>query len=173
MKWYYTDGQLRTMYRDAKDRRAQIAIIAELEAKPKELVIEKLESLGEVVNFDKKKRKAQKRNGHVTWSEEEDRILREAWQQGKTLEQIAELLPGRSEKAVGNRREKMHLKGRKRDGWWTEEEDQILRDASRSRTSIKTLAQLLKTRTRNAIIQRRHLLGLPKLRGGRHGKDDN
>lgn len=172
MKWYYTDGQLRTMYRDAKDRRAQIGIIAELEAKPPELVVEKLESLGEVVELGKKQRKNQKRNGHVTWSEEEDRILREAWQQGKTLEQIAELLPGRSAKAVGNRREKMHLKGRKRDSWWTEEEDNILREASRSRTSISELQKLL-PRTKNAIIQRRHVLKLPKLRGGRHGKDDN
>lgn len=44
--WAYTDGEIRTMYGDAKDRKAQIRIIAELCNRSESAVIEKLCGMG-------------------------------------------------------------------------------------------------------------------------------
>ncbi|MBR0081564.1 MAG: hypothetical protein IJP98_02355 [Clostridia bacterium] len=59
--WSYTDGELRTMYRDAKDKRAQIKIIQELCCRSREEVIEKLRSIGLEVEDGEKRTKPKKK----------------------------------------------------------------------------------------------------------------
>lgn len=79
--WHYSDGEIRTLYRNAADKQAEIGIIAELCARTKEEVIEKLRSLGEDVNTGKKKqRRGQTWNPNV-WA----KILPETVERARRL----------------------------------------------------------------------------------------
>lgn len=54
-RWHYTDGEIRTLYRDAKDKREQLHIIAQLNERTELEVIEKLRGMGEVVDLSEKR----------------------------------------------------------------------------------------------------------------------
>lgn len=82
LKWHYTDAELRTLYRDAANRGAQIKIIAELEAKTVPEVVAKLESLGECTKDDTV----------GAWGAWKNKRLKKLLESGRTMEQIAEVM---------------------------------------------------------------------------------
>lgn len=97
-KWYYTDAQIRTMYRDALDRAEQIEILSQLEAKPKEQIIEKLEQLGEVIEIrrvDRRRRvKRQDREERIIleWNKEDIETVRKMVESGCCMKHIMTIM---------------------------------------------------------------------------------
>ena len=159
VKWYYTDGEIRTMYRDAVDRNAQIKIIAELEAKPKELIIEKLRSMGEAIDLSERKAPVKRiRKPWKIWTAEEDEVIRSAAARGLNAFDTAKLLPGRTATAVSQRRTKFGilLPVRYAGGGrvWTPKEDALLKREYEKGTSVDEIAEMLTDRTPSAVIAR-------------------
>ena len=67
-RWYMTDEEIRKNWKRAQDKRAQIGILAELNARPKEDVIEKLKELGEEIpEFRKAKSKLTEHDDRIIW----------------------------------------------------------------------------------------------------------
>ncbi len=163
--WYYTDAQIRTMYRDALDKKAQIEIISQLEAKPKDLIIQKLESLGEKIEGLEKKSIPNRvvteirRSTEIRlWTKEEDDVIRESVLKGLSTKETRELLPERTEEAIAQRRCKLGLnttRHRKREYIkWTTTDDQILKEAYESGKPIKEISEMFPARSARAIKSR-------------------
>ena len=161
VKWYYTGGELRTLYMDARDRIAEIGIIAELEAKPRELIIEKLKSLGIRIE---EAGEAQQRNRvvaqsvvltqHRKWTPKEDATLRDAVEKGLNIKEIRELFPTRSEHAITQRRSRIGIEGTRVYRKWTTKEDRILKEAYEGGKTMEEIVQMLTDRTAKGIQSR-------------------
>ena len=81
-------------------------------------------------------------DGHSTWTEEETNTAIEYYKQGKTAEEIANLI-GRTESSVQNR---MFLLGIKSPKYWTDSELQILEElVSYNKTPIEIATALGRT----------------------------
>ena len=100
--WPYTDGEIRTMYRDAADPLGQITIIADLCCKSKKEVEARLLDLGcELPKKSKKGKHFIKPPKRVnTWTEQEIDVLIKAANRGETVENIRRRLPNRSANSI-------------------------------------------------------------------------
>ena len=100
--WPYTDGEIRTMYRDALDPRGQITIIADLCCKSKKEVEARLLKLGcELPTNTRKVGRYIKASQRVNaWTDHELDILISGAVRGATAEMIKRRLPNRSLQAI-------------------------------------------------------------------------
>lgn len=100
--WPYTDGEIRTMYKDAVDPRGQIKIIAELCCKSTKEVEARLLALGCDLSISSKKHPnyIKTSNNANAWTEQELDILIRGADRGDTVESIQRRLPTRSVKAI-------------------------------------------------------------------------
>lgn len=69
-KWYMTDDEIRRSWRQAADRKEQLKIIAELNARDKTDVIRKLTELGEELPEDMRTAKGRKAKYKISDADE-------------------------------------------------------------------------------------------------------
>lgn len=109
--WAYSDAEIATLYRGAFDPNYQIRVLAELNNRSRQDVIEKLRSLGFAVKgtgekFRKSNLARKKRVNE--WTQDEVSRLIEGVTSGKKLRDIP--IPGRSRKAIGQKAVAMGLR---------------------------------------------------------------
>lgn len=100
--------------------------------------------------------------GASHWSSEEQRLLKEMWQDGKPHQEIAETL-GRGKTAVVHQRIRLGLPARNPRVIWTPHDEARLAGMWRAGMCIKHIAWDL-GRTRAAIKTKRDQMGLPPRR---------
>lgn len=98
---YMTPEEIKSNYLQAKDRKEQIKVLADLNATSRQRIREVLEEQGVDLNHYVESRKA-------WWTADEDALLRDLWAQGCTIKEIADVMC-RTEKSVANRRHRLHL----------------------------------------------------------------
>lgn len=105
-KWYMTDDEIRRSWRQAADRKEQLKIIAELNARDKADVIRKLTELGEELPEDMRAAKGRKAKYKI--SDADERKIWKERSKGTPYWKIVRMLGGLvTESAIQNRYDKM------------------------------------------------------------------
>lgn len=105
-KWYMTDDEIRRSWRQAADRKEQLKIIAELNARDKADVIRKLTELGEELPEDMRAAKGRKVKYKI--SDADERKIWKERSKGTPYWKIVRMLGGLvTESAIQNRYDKM------------------------------------------------------------------
>lgn len=100
------------------------------------------------------------------WTKEEDQILRDQVAAGRTAEQIADSLPGRTKEGVRHRRVSLGIKGRPKAHnalIWENGDDDLLRQGAAEKWPMHKYLEMMPTRSKNAIYFRGRHLGLPPI----------
>lgn len=100
------------------------------------------------------------------WTKEEDEVLRQGVADGKTAEQISEMLPHRSTEGVRHRRMALKIKGKPiahNALKWSNGDDDIIKQGAAEKWPMEKYLEMMPTRTRNAIYFRSKHLGLPTI----------
>lgn len=162
-----TDGEIVTSYRQAKDKREQIGILADLNLMTKEKVCEILRAAGIGEVGEAKKTRREPPN---VWRDEELDSLRRMCAEGRGLGEISEAL-GRTRHAVHRKGVSLGLAfcedvlpgedvGKKRTNkkWTTGELDSLRRMAAEGKTPAECAEALGRTKT--AVMDRGNMLKL-------------
>ena len=166
-----TDGEIVTSYRQAKDKREQIGILADLNLMTKEKVCEILRAAG--INEVGEAKKVRREPPNV-WRDEELDSLRRMCAEGRGLGEISASL-GRTRHAVHRKGVSLGLAfcedvlpgedvGKKRSNkmWTTGELDSLRRMAAEGKTAEECAEALGRTKT--AVLDRALMLKIPLVR---------
>ncbi len=166
-----TDGEIVTSYRQAKDKREQIGILADLNLMTKEKVCEILRAAG--INEVGEAKKVRREPPNV-WRAEELDSLRRMCAEGRGLGEISASL-GRTKHAVHRKGVSLGLAfcedvlpgedvGKKRSNkmWTTGELDSLRRMAAEGKTAEECAEALGRTKT--AVMDRALMLKIPLVR---------
>ena len=166
-----TDGEIVTSYRQAKDKREQIGILADLNLMTKEKVCEILRAAG--INEVGEAKKVRREPPNV-WRAEELDSLRRMCAEGRGLGEISASL-GRTKHAVHRKGVSLGLAfcedvlpgedvGKKRSNkmWTTGELDSLRRMAAEGKTPAECAEALGRTKT--AVMDRALMLKIPLVR---------
>ena len=166
-----TDGEIVTSYRQAKDKREQIGILADLNLMTKEKVCEILRAAG--INEVGEAKKVRREPPNV-WRDEELDSLRRMCAEGRGLGEISASL-GRTKHAVHRKGVSLGLAfcedvlpgedvGKKRSNkmWTTGELDSLRRMAAEGKTAEECAEALGRTKT--AVMDRALMLKIPLVR---------
>lgn len=166
-----TDGEIVTSYRQAKDKREQLGILADLNLMTKEKVCEILRAAGVKEVGEAKKTRRVPPN---VWRDEELDSLRRMCAEGRGLGEISAAL-GRTKHAVHRKGVSLGLAfcedvlpgedvGKKRSNkmWTTGELDSLRRMAAEGKTAEECAEALGRTKT--AVLDRALMLKIPLVR---------
>ena len=117
------DEQIVTSWRDSADRKAQIKILAELNAVPRSVIEDILIEHG--CEIGKKKKTAVKRDAKKPWAESDDLRLTEMHKNGVPYEEMAETL-SRTVGAVKYRIFELKRKENRLRCWHTRKRSKVL-----------------------------------------------